>query len=107
MERQHPDAAGSLREGLGKLFTVSDIGLTPVLRRCLGATKVIDNAHSGMGRRTGRMTRWRDGSMAARWVAASLLDAEKSHRKIMGHWDLWMLKAHLDELGSTPVAKRR
>ena len=103
VEKQHPDAAGSLREGLGEMFTVSEIGLTPALRRCLGTTNVIDNAHSGMRRRTGRVTRWRDGSMAVRWAAAAFLDAEKSYRRIMGYKDLWILKAHLDELGTPPV----
>ena len=103
VEKQHPDAAGSLREGLGEMFTVSEIGLTPALRRCLGTTNVIDNVHSGMRRRTGRVTRWRDGSMAVRWAAAAFLDAEKGYRRIMGYKDLWMLKAHLDELGTPPV----
>ena len=103
VEKQHPDAAGSLREGLGEMFTVSEIGLTPALRRCLGTTNVIDNVHSGMRRRTGRVTRWRDGSMAVRWAAAAFLDAEKGYRRIMGYKDLWMLKAHLDELDTPPV----
>ena len=39
VEKQHPDAAGSLREGLGEMFSVREIGLTPALRRCLGTTK--------------------------------------------------------------------
>ena len=103
VEKQHPDAAGSLREGLGEMFTVREIGLTPALRRCLGTTNVIDNAHSGMRRRTGRVTRWRDGSMAVRWAAAAFMDAEKNYRRIMGYKDLWILKAHLDELGTPPV----
>ena len=67
VEKQHPDAAGSLREGLDELFTVSGIGLTPALRRCLSTTNVIDNAHSGMRRRTGRVTRWRE---TGRWPCA-------------------------------------
>ena len=103
VEKQHPHAAGSLREGLGEMFTVSEIGLTPALRRCLGTTNVIDNVHSGMRRRTGRVTRWRDGSMAVRWAAAAFLDAEKGYRRIMGYKDLWVLKAHLDELSTPPV----
>ena len=85
------------------MFTVSEIGLTPALRRCLGTTNVIDNAHSRMRRRTGRVTRWRDGSMAVRSAAAAFLDADKGYRRIMGYKDLWMLKAHLDELGTPPV----
>ena len=105
MHKQHPDAAASLREGIGELFTVSEIGLTLALRRCLGTTNVIDNVHSGMCRRTGRVTRWTDGSMAVRLAAAAFLGAEKSYRRIMGYRDLWMLKAHLDDLDTPPVVR--
>ena len=41
--------------------------------------------------------------MVVRWAAASFMDAEQNYRKIMGYRDLWILKAHLDEL-TTPVA---
>ena len=99
--------AGSLREGLDELFTVSRIGLTPALRRCFGTTNVIDNAHSGMRRRTGRVTRWRNGSMAARWAAAVFLEAETSYRRIMGYRDLWILKAHLDGLTTPPPLREK
>ena len=104
VETRHPDAAGSLREGLDELFTVSRIGLTPALRRCLGTTNVIDNAHSGMRRRTGRVTRWRNGSVAVRRAAAAFLEAEAGYQGIMGYRDLWILKAHLDELATPSVA---
>ena len=107
VETQHPGAAGSLREGLNELFTVSAIGLAPAVKRCLGTTNVIDNAHSGMRRRTGRVTRWKNGSMAVRWAAAAFLEAEKGYRRIMGYRDLWMLKAHLDELSTPRMRKRR
>jgi hypothetical protein len=35
--------------------------------------------------------------MALRWAAAAALETEKGFRKIMGHRDLWMLKAVVDE----------
>ena len=47
--------------------------------------------------RTGRVTRWRSGEMALRWAAAAALETERNFRKIIGHEDLWMLKAVLDE----------
>ena len=106
VEKQHPNAVGSLREGLGELFTVSELGLPPALRRCLGTTNVIDNAHSGMRRHTGRVTRWRDGSMAVRGAAASFMQAEEKYRKIMGYRDLWTLKAHLDEPGAPQLTRK-
>ena len=57
--------------------------MAAALKRCLGTTNVIDNAHSGMRRRTGRVTRWQNGSMAVRWAAAAFMDAEKGYRSIV------------------------
>ncbi len=44
--------------------------------------------------------------MAVRWVADSFLGTEKSYRKIVGYRDLWILKAHLDELGAPTIARK-
>jgi transposase-like protein len=98
LEREHPSAAASLREGLDELFTVNRIGLPASLRRCLTTTNIIESPHGGVRVRTGRVSRWKDGAMVLRWAAASFLDAEKAFRRIMGYRDLWMLKAHLDAL---------
>lgn len=95
-----------MREGPDKLFTVSERGQPPALRRCLGTTNVIGNAHSDVRRPTGRVTRGREGSIAVHWAAASFLEAEKKYRKIMGYRDLWALKAHLDELGAPRLTRR-
>jgi putative transposase len=97
LERDHPSAAGRLREGLAELFTINRLGLPKELRRCLATTNLLDATHSGMREKMGRVTRWRDGAMAMRWTAASLLATEKSYRRIMGHRQLWMLKAVLKE----------
>jgi transposase-like protein len=97
LESEHPGAASSLREGLDEMFTISRLDLPAKLRRCLGTTNLIDSSHSGMREKTRRITHWQDGAMALRWAAASLLATEKKFRCIMGHEDLWMLKAHLDE----------
>ncbi len=97
LEREHPSAAASLREGLKELFTINRLGLPASLRRCLGSTNVIDSSHSGVRCKTRRVTNWQSGSMALRWATAAFLATEKNYRKIMGHHQLWMLKAHLDE----------
>ena len=96
LERPHPSAAGSLREGLAETFTVNRLGLPGALRRCLCTTNVIESPNSGIRRRTGRVTRWTDGSMVLRWVASALVETEKSFRRIMGCEQLWMLKSYLD-----------
>jgi len=97
LERTHPKAAASLREGLEETFTINRLGLSPMLRKCLATTNVIESSLSGVEGRTGRVTRWRSGEMALRWAAAAALETERNFRKIIGHEDLWMLKAVLDE----------
>ncbi len=96
LEKLHPSAAGSLREGLAETFTVNRLGLPGALRRCLCTTNVIESPNSGIRRRTGRVTRWKDGSMVLRWVASALIETEKSFRRVMGYEQLWMLKSYLD-----------
>jgi hypothetical protein len=39
--------------------------------------------------------------MAARWVAAAMVETEKHFKKIQGHHQLWMLEANLKERGLT------
>jgi putative transposase len=97
LEREWPSAAGSLREGLAETFTVKRLGLPTTLCRCLQSTNLIDSSQSGVRQKTRRVTRWRDGAMALRWAAASFEATAKNFRKVMGHQQLWMLKAHLDE----------
>ena len=97
LEREYPDAAGSLREGLEELFTINRRGLSPSRCRALGSTNIIENPNSSARRKTHRVTRWRDGEMVKRWAAAAFLEAERSFRRILGYRDLWMLKAILNE----------
>lgn len=97
LQGQYPSAAASLEEGLEETFTINHLALTPALRRSLGTTNLIENPNSGVRRRTRRVTRWKDGAMALRWAASSLLDLEKGLRRIMGYKDLWMLAAVLDD----------
>jgi transposase-like protein len=103
-DKDQPGAAGSLREGLAEMFTVNLLGLPKELCRCLSNTNLIDSGHSAVRRATGRVTRWRDGSMALRWAACGFVIAEKRFNKIQGCEKLWILDTHLkDEL----VEKRK
>jgi transposase-like protein len=97
LERDHPSAAASLREGLEEMFTINRLGLPSKLRRCLGTTNLIDNGHSAARDRMRRVKNWQSGAMALRWTAAAFDAASKGFRRIMGHEHLWMLKAALDE----------
>ena len=44
---------------------------------------------------TRRVKRWRDGTMVKRWVAAGLLNAERSFRRVKGCSDMPVLVAAL------------
>ena len=91
LEHDHESAARSLREGLSEMFTLQRLKLPPSLYKCLATTNVIESPQSGVARRTGNVTRWRDQDMAERWVASAWLLTEQHFRRIDGHKDLWAL----------------
>jgi transposase-like protein len=97
LKQEWPSAANSLLEGLEEMFTINRLGLPATLRRCLATTNLIDSSHAGIRQRSSRVTHWQNGQMALRWVAAAFDETAKSWKRIMGHHQLWMLKAHLDE----------
>jgi transposase-like protein len=84
IEAQHPDAAASLREGLADMFTVRRLGVKGELARSLSTTNPIESTISIARRTMGNVKRWRDGSMKKRWVAAGMLEAERSYRRLRG-----------------------
>jgi putative transposase len=106
LQREHPDAADSLREGMEECFTINRMDVPASLHRCLASTNLIENPHSGVRRRTRRVCRWRDKPMAKRWAAAAMLATEKNFRRVMGHKDLWALKAILDGKNEKGVDRR-
>ncbi len=95
LEGEYPSNAASLREGLEGMFTVSSLGLTPSLSRCLVTTNLIQSSYSGVRLRTRRVRRCRDGKMVLRWAASALLITERHFNRIIGYRDLWILKAAL------------
>src|SRR6266852_2190653 len=103
LEKDHPSAAASLREGLAEMFTVNRLGLPAPLSRGLCSTNVIESSFSGAR----SVTHWQDGSMALRWAASSMMATEKNFRKLTGHKLLWMLQAYLDEPSDGQLADKR
>ena len=88
LEADHPDAAASLREGLDDMFTVRRLGVGATLASTLTTTNCIESMISIAKRTTGRVTKWKDGSMKKRWIAAGMLEAERSFRRVRGHKDM-------------------
>ena len=96
LEREHPDAAASLREGMEECFTINRLDVPPSLHRCLASTNLIESPNGGVRRRTRKICHWKDKNMAKRWAAAAYLRTEQTFRSIMGYKDLWALKAILE-----------
>lgn len=95
LEHEYESAARSLREGMAEMFTIQRLKLPPSLYKCLGTTNVIESPQSGVQKRTGNVTRWRDATMVERWVASAWLLTEKHFRKVIGHEHLWTLAVNL------------
>jgi transposase-like protein len=102
LEDKHPDAAASLREGLDDMFTVRRLGLSERLCRTLTNTNTIESMISVARTTTRNVKRWHDGKMIKRWVAAGMLNAERSFRRVKGAKDMPTLLAalahHVDQL---------
>ena len=90
-ERDHPQAAQSLREGLNEMFTLQRLQIPPIMHKCLATTNLIESPQSGVRRRTLKISRWRDQDMALRWAASAWLATEKHFHKVDGHQQLWAL----------------
>jgi putative transposase len=103
LDADHPDAAGSLREGLEDMFSVRHLGITGALARSLTNTNCIESMISITRRTTGRVTKWKDGSMKKRWIAAGMLEAERSFRRVRGHKDMAKLVDALRRLVNSPA----
>jgi putative transposase len=67
------------------MFTVRRLGLGGSLAATLTTTNCIESMISIAKRTTGRVTKWKDGSMKKRWVAAGMLEAERSFRRVRGY----------------------
>ena len=94
LERKHPSAAASLREGLDDTLTVLRFGLPHGLVRTLATTNPIEFLNSRIRKTTHNVTRW-DGTMVLRWVALALVESGKIFRKVRGFLGMPRLVAAL------------
>jgi len=96
LDRTHPGAAASLREGLDQTLTVLRLGVPPTLARTLRSTNCIESMISVCREHAGNVKRWRDGQMALRWCAAGMVEAGKQFRRVNGHLHLPALRTALE-----------
>ena len=96
LDKTHPGAAGSLREGLAETLTVLRLGVPPTLARTLRSTNAVESMIGICRDHSRNVKRWRDGQMALRWCAAGMVEASKQFRRINGHLHLLTLRAALE-----------
>jgi putative transposase len=96
LDRSHPGAAGSLREGLAETLTIGRLGVPPTLARTLRSTNTIESMIEICRDHAANVKRWRDGQMVLRWIAAGMGEARQQFRRVNGYLHLPALRAALD-----------
>ena len=97
LDKTHPGAAGSLREGMTETLTVLRLDVPPTLARTLRCTNAVESMISISRDHARNVKRWRDGKMALRWCAAGMLEATKQFRRVNGHLHLPALRTALEQ----------
>ena len=88
LERTHPGAAGSLREGMEETLTVIRLGIKGKLNRTLESTNPCESMIDTVRTTQRNVKNWSSGEMGLRWTAAGMLEAEKQFRKVIGYTQL-------------------
>jgi putative transposase len=98
LDRTHPGAAASLREGLAETLTVLRLNVPPTLARTLRSTNAVESMISICRTHASNVKRWRDGQMALRWCAAGMIEVGKQFRRVNGHLHLRALRDTLNNV---------
>jgi transposase-like protein len=85
LDRAHPGAAASLREGLEETLTVTRLGITGKLKVTLQSTNPCESMISTVRVIHRNVKHWSSGEMCLRWTAAGMLEAEIRFRKVQGY----------------------
>ena len=96
LDRSHPGAAGSLREGLEETLTLTRLGIGGSLKRTLESTNPCESMIACVRRTSRNVKRWQSGDMALRWTAAGMLEAERQFRRVIGYRDLAKLAVAIE-----------
>jgi putative transposase len=96
LDRTHPGAAGSLREGMEETLTVIGLGIRGKLRRTLESTNPCESMIDTVRTTQRNVKHWSSGEMGLRWTAAGMLEAEKQFRKVIGYTQLPQLAVAIE-----------
>ena len=97
LDKTHPGAAASLREGMAETLTILRLEVPPTLARTLRSTNPVESMIEICREHSKNVKRWRDGTSALRWCAAGMLEADHQFRRVNGHLHLPELRAALEE----------
>jgi transposase-like protein len=97
LEREHPSAAASLREGLDETLTVCRLGITGKLYQTLRSTNSIESLNATIVAFVRNVRLWRNGDMLLRWAATALKEAEPGFHRVRGCQDIRDLVAALQQ----------
>jgi putative transposase len=104
LERSHPGAAASLREGMEETLTLTRLGIRGNLKKTLESTNPCESMIECVRRGARNVKRWQSGDMCLRWTAAGMLEAERQFRRIIGYADLAKLVTAIErEFDQTTV----
>jgi putative transposase len=85
LDRSHPGAAASLREGLEETLTVTRLGVRGALKKTLQSTNPCESMIETVRRTSRNVKRWQNGDMCLRWTAAGMLEAQQQFRRVIGY----------------------
>ena len=94
LQKSHPRAAASLREGLEEMFTVTRLGLDGRLAKTLTTSNPIESMISIAKATNRNVTRWRDGQMVCAGPRPAC-STPNDHRRIKGYKQMPQLVAAL------------
>lgn len=96
LDKKHPGAAASLREGMAETLTILHLDVPPTLARTLRSTNPIESMIGICRDHAANVKNWRDGTMALRWCAAGMNEAAKQFRRVNGFMHLAKLRTALE-----------
>ena len=104
LDRSHPGAAASLREGMEETLTLTRLGIRGNLKKTLESTNPCESMIECVRRSARNVKRWQNGDMCLRWTAAGMLEAERQFRRIIGYTDLAKLAVAIERELDQPTA---
>jgi transposase-like protein len=102
LDRSHPGAAASLREGMAETLTVTRLGVKGSLKKTLATTNPCESMIECVRRSSRNVKHWQNGEMCLRWTAAGMLEAEQQFRRVIGYQELAKLASAVEREVTLP-----